>query len=146
VLLTWVQNIKEGIEGRPVSWYSDVFELVFPDLNKESANKMWEKELRSRSVSRSARMRTRRSLATRTIERLVARCVRWPMCTIRRREASGRGSGSGRSARHSRRLGICILYEGLELRHTGGMSAYHRLAARKKLGAFGHGCGVSRRM
>ncbi|OLN95535.1 Lon protease-like protein, mitochondrial [Colletotrichum chlorophyti] len=33
------QNIKEGIEGKPVSWYSDVFELIFPELDRESANK-----------------------------------------------------------------------------------------------------------
>lgn len=34
-----LQNIKEGIEGRPVSWYSEVFDLIFPDLDKEKANK-----------------------------------------------------------------------------------------------------------
>ncbi|CAP70334.1 uncharacterized protein PODANS_3_4170 [Podospora anserina S mat+] len=33
------ENIKEGIEGRPVSWYSEVFDLIFPDLDKEKANK-----------------------------------------------------------------------------------------------------------
>jgi Lon-like ATP-dependent protease len=60
VLLTRVQNIKEGIEGRPVSWYSDVFELVFPDLNKESANKMWEKELRSKKGDRKKREQKRK--------------------------------------------------------------------------------------
>jgi Lon-like ATP-dependent protease len=60
VLLTWVQNIKEGIEGRPVSWYSDVFELVFPDLNKESANKMWEKELKSKKGDRKKREQKRK--------------------------------------------------------------------------------------
>jgi Lon-like ATP-dependent protease len=38
-----------------VSWYSDVFELVFPDLNKESANKMWEKELKSKKGDRKKR-------------------------------------------------------------------------------------------
>ncbi|CAI4210548.1 unnamed protein product [Parascedosporium putredinis] len=31
-------NIREGIEGKPVSWYSEVFDLVFPDINKEAAN------------------------------------------------------------------------------------------------------------
>jgi Lon-like ATP-dependent protease len=60
VLLTWEQNIKEGIEGRPVSWYSDVFELVFPDLNKESANKMWEKELKSKKGDRKKREQKRK--------------------------------------------------------------------------------------
>jgi Lon-like ATP-dependent protease len=33
------QNIKEGIEGRPASWYSEVFDLIFPELDKEKANK-----------------------------------------------------------------------------------------------------------
>jgi len=32
------QNIKEGIEGKPVSWYSQVFDLVFPNLDREKAN------------------------------------------------------------------------------------------------------------
>ena len=33
------QNIKEGIEGRPARWYSDVFDLIFPNLDREKANK-----------------------------------------------------------------------------------------------------------
>lgn len=33
------ENIKEGIEGRPASWYHEVFDLVFPELDKEKANK-----------------------------------------------------------------------------------------------------------
>ncbi|KAL2267532.1 hypothetical protein VTJ83DRAFT_4809 [Remersonia thermophila] len=33
------ENIKEGIEGRPVSWYSEVFELIFPNLDREKANR-----------------------------------------------------------------------------------------------------------
>ncbi|KAK5628367.1 hypothetical protein RRF57_004082 [Xylaria bambusicola] len=32
------ENIKEGIEGRPASWYSEIFDLVFPSLDKEKAN------------------------------------------------------------------------------------------------------------
>ena len=39
------QNIKEGIEGRPVKWYSDVFDLVFPSLDKERANHVWKDQL-----------------------------------------------------------------------------------------------------
>ncbi len=46
IILTPTQNIKEGIEGHPVEWYSEVFNLIFPDINKESANKLWEKELK----------------------------------------------------------------------------------------------------
>jgi Lon-like ATP-dependent protease len=40
-----VQNIKEGIEGRPVDWYKDVFEHVFPDVNEAEVNNLWKKEL-----------------------------------------------------------------------------------------------------
>lgn len=39
------QNIKEGIEGKPVDWYSDVFDLVFADVNEAEANNLWKKEL-----------------------------------------------------------------------------------------------------
>ncbi|KAL0944277.1 Lon protease-like protein, mitochondrial [Colletotrichum truncatum] len=42
------ENIKEGIEGKPVGWYSDVFELIFPQVDREAANKCkvceWKKE------------------------------------------------------------------------------------------------------
>ncbi|KAH8804990.1 lon protease-like protein [Xylogone sp. PMI_703] len=38
-------NIKEGIEGHPAKWYSDVFELVFPNLDRERANSLWKEEL-----------------------------------------------------------------------------------------------------
>ena len=40
-----LQNIKEGIEGHPASWYSDVFNLVFPNLDQQAANQRWMKEL-----------------------------------------------------------------------------------------------------
>ncbi|KAK9770334.1 putative Lon protease-like protein [Seiridium cardinale] len=49
------ENIKEGIEGRPASWYSDVFDLVFPDLDKEAANNCkiceWKKQHDAKSDS-----------------------------------------------------------------------------------------------
>ncbi|KAL6795406.1 ATP-dependent protease La [Trichoderma sp. SZMC 28012] len=32
------QTIKEGIEGHPVSWYTEVFNLVFPEIDREKAN------------------------------------------------------------------------------------------------------------
>lgn len=41
-----LQNIKEGIEGKPVDWYQDVFALVFPDVDAAQANGRWKKELR----------------------------------------------------------------------------------------------------
>ncbi|PIA93055.1 Lon protease, mitochondrial [Cercospora beticola] len=39
------ENIKEGIEGKPVDWYSDVYKLVFPDVNVDAANQLWKKQL-----------------------------------------------------------------------------------------------------
>jgi Lon-like ATP-dependent protease len=39
------QNIKEGIDGRPVDWYNDVFDLVFPNIDPTEANTRWKKEL-----------------------------------------------------------------------------------------------------
>ncbi|KAI1845722.1 hypothetical protein JX266_008087 [Neoarthrinium moseri] len=42
------ENIKEGIEGRPASWYKEVFDLVFPNVDREAANRCkiceWKKE------------------------------------------------------------------------------------------------------
>jgi len=38
-------NIKEGIEGHPAKWYSDVFDLVFPNVNTEDANNLWKSQL-----------------------------------------------------------------------------------------------------
>ena len=40
-----MQNIKEGIEGHPAKWYSDVFDLVFPNIDKVRANSVWKKQL-----------------------------------------------------------------------------------------------------
>ncbi|KAL9061577.1 MAG: hypothetical protein Q9162_000109 [Coniocarpon cinnabarinum] len=39
------ENIKEGIEGKPVGWYSEVFEAVFGDLDRERASGLWKKQL-----------------------------------------------------------------------------------------------------
>ncbi|KAF2217818.1 hypothetical protein CERZMDRAFT_92462 [Cercospora zeae-maydis SCOH1-5] len=39
------ENIKEGIEGKPVDWYSDVYKLVFSDVDADAANQLWKKEL-----------------------------------------------------------------------------------------------------
>ncbi|KAF2442818.1 ATP-dependent protease La [Karstenula rhodostoma CBS 690.94] len=46
------ENIKEGIEGRPVSWYNEVFDLVFPGLDKDASSKLWDKELKSKKGDR----------------------------------------------------------------------------------------------
>lgn len=47
-MLIGQQNIKEGIEGKPVEWYSEVFNLVFSDLDRDAANKLWEKDLKNK--------------------------------------------------------------------------------------------------
>ncbi|PLN75964.1 ATP-dependent protease La [Aspergillus taichungensis] len=39
------ENIKRGIDGHPATWYSDVFDLLFADLDKGTANQIWRKEL-----------------------------------------------------------------------------------------------------
>jgi ATP-dependent Lon protease len=43
---TGVQNIKENIEGHAVDWYSDVFDLIFPDVDANEANNLWKKQLK----------------------------------------------------------------------------------------------------
>ncbi len=43
--LTMHQNIKEGIEGHPAQWYSDVFDLVFPSVDATEANLLWKEQL-----------------------------------------------------------------------------------------------------
>ncbi|KAI4836036.1 lon protease-like protein [Aureobasidium sp. EXF-8845] len=40
------QNIKEGIEGHPVGWYNEVFDLVFPGVDAKAANTMWKQQLK----------------------------------------------------------------------------------------------------
>lgn len=45
MLTSFAQNIKEGIEGHAASWYSDVFDLVFPNLDAKRANNLWKEQL-----------------------------------------------------------------------------------------------------
>lgn len=45
VILTVFENIKEGLEGHAASWYSDVFDLVFPNIDANQANKLWKAQL-----------------------------------------------------------------------------------------------------
>ena len=59
-MLTTSQNIKEGIEGRPVQWYHEVFDIVFPDLDKEAVNKMWKEELKTKKGDRKRREQKRK--------------------------------------------------------------------------------------
>ncbi len=48
-----MQNIKEGIEGHPASWYSEVFDLIFPNLDREKANKCIACEYKGKNESKS---------------------------------------------------------------------------------------------
>lgn len=41
-----MQNIKAEIDGKPVDWYSDVFSIVFPDVDTEKANSLWKEQLK----------------------------------------------------------------------------------------------------
>lgn len=41
-----LQNIKANIEGHAVDWYSDVFDLVFPNLNTKEMNNVWKHQLK----------------------------------------------------------------------------------------------------
>jgi len=36
------ENVKEGLKGVPVAWYSDVFKVVFGDISKEYATNVWD--------------------------------------------------------------------------------------------------------
>ncbi|UKZ60159.1 uncharacterized protein TrAtP1_001443 [Trichoderma atroviride] len=51
------QTIKEGIEGHAVSWYSEVFDLVFPNLDRQKANTCkiceWKAEQKKKDDSES---------------------------------------------------------------------------------------------
>ena len=40
-----MQNIKDGLDGRPVRWYNEVFDLAFHNLDKERAAGLWKKQL-----------------------------------------------------------------------------------------------------
>jgi Lon-like ATP-dependent protease len=38
-------NIKDGVDGKPVGWYGEVFDLVFADLDRAKAQSLWKKQL-----------------------------------------------------------------------------------------------------
>ncbi|KAL9605507.1 MAG: hypothetical protein Q9179_001313 [Wetmoreana sp. 5 TL-2023] len=52
------ENIKEGIEGHAVSWYHEVFDLVFPDLDREAANHIWKEQLKEPEKKKKQRMKS----------------------------------------------------------------------------------------
>ena len=37
----------------PASWYSDVFELVFPNLDKDAVNSLWKEQLSKKKQAKS---------------------------------------------------------------------------------------------
>ncbi|EEH18221.1 ATP-dependent protease La [Paracoccidioides brasiliensis Pb03] len=39
------ENIKKGIEGHAVNWYSEVYDIIFRDLDKIQAQNMWKTQL-----------------------------------------------------------------------------------------------------
>ncbi|KAL3474358.1 Lon protease-like protein, mitochondrial [Aspergillus californicus] len=49
------KNIKAGIEGHPVSWYSEVHDLLFADLDKDAASRVWQKQLSEDSKKKKKR-------------------------------------------------------------------------------------------
>jgi hypothetical protein len=44
-MTNFTKNIKEGIEGHPAKWYSEVFDLVFPGISAEEGNNVWKAQL-----------------------------------------------------------------------------------------------------
>ncbi|KAE8348726.1 Lon protease C-terminal proteolytic domain-containing protein [Aspergillus coremiiformis] len=47
------ENIKEGLEGHAVGWYSEVFDILFASLDKNTANHIWQKALTKTSKNKS---------------------------------------------------------------------------------------------
>ncbi|KAL4874602.1 ATP-dependent protease La [Aspergillus karnatakaensis] len=39
------ENIKAGIDGHAVSWYSEVYDILFVDLDKDAAKHVWQEQL-----------------------------------------------------------------------------------------------------
>lgn len=43
-----------------MQWYRDVFDFVFPDLDKEAVNKLWKDELKPKKGDRKKREQKRK--------------------------------------------------------------------------------------
>jgi len=56
ILFYFFQNIKEGIEGHPVNWYSDVFDLVFSQFDRDAANNLWKIQLQKPASEKSKKL------------------------------------------------------------------------------------------
>ena len=50
-----LQNIKAGIEGHAVDWYSEVFDHVFPETKKDEVNNRWKSALKEDKKSRKSK-------------------------------------------------------------------------------------------
>ena len=50
-----VQNIKDGIDGRPVAWYQEVFDIAFSDLDHVRSNERWRDDLAKGTKSHGSR-------------------------------------------------------------------------------------------
>ncbi|OIW31774.1 ATP-dependent protease La [Coniochaeta ligniaria NRRL 30616] len=53
------ENIKEGLEGRPAAWYSDVLDLVFPNIDEEKASKCAACEIKNKEKSEKKRSKSK---------------------------------------------------------------------------------------
>jgi Lon-like ATP-dependent protease len=53
------QNIKEGLDGCPAAWYSDVQELVFPNIDEEKASKCVACEIKSKEKAEKKRSKSK---------------------------------------------------------------------------------------
>lgn len=58
-VLTGVQNIKAGLDGHAASWYADVFDLVFPNVDPEQANALWAAQLQEPAATAATPSATR---------------------------------------------------------------------------------------
>jgi ATP-dependent Lon protease len=55
-----LQNIKSGIQGHAVDWYADVFDLIFPGVDAEAVNALWERQLREPEKEKEKEKRKRK--------------------------------------------------------------------------------------
>jgi ATP-dependent Lon protease len=62
----FLQNIKHGIQGHAVDWYGDVFDLIFPGVDAEAANAVWEKQLREPEKEKDKEKRKRKAKSSKS--------------------------------------------------------------------------------
>jgi ATP-dependent Lon protease len=55
-----LQNIKEGITGHAVDWYSDVFDIIFPDLDAKEINEKWKGALKEEKSKKRKERKTKK--------------------------------------------------------------------------------------